>query len=105
MCRYTETQCQHKKPCLALEKAGHCSYLCRQQRVDVLHGSLLHAWDTILEVSQRCMCDDPDKDNEEDEGKCAAATAPRHSNQIYITCFIYRLQCPRLVMALGGRQT
>lgn len=71
MCRYTETKCQHKQPCKRAEEEGHCSYLCRQQRVDVLHGSLLHAWDTILDVAHLNMFTEYERDVD-GEGGCAA---------------------------------
>lgn len=76
VCRYTATKCQHVQPCKVATEHGHCSYLCRQQRVDVLHGSLLHAWDTILNVAQDKMYMEYQRgDDDEGDHGCASLCA------------------------------
>ena len=72
-CRYTATKCQHAQPCRVAQETGHCSYQCRQQRLDVLHGSLLHAWDVILNVAKGTMLEEYDTE----DGECAPG--PSHS--------------------------
>ena len=72
VCRYTEKKCWHAQPCAAHKKHGYCPFQTRLQRVKVLHGSLLHAWDRILHTNCQGMF-------KEEEDECVSSTTPVHT--------------------------
>jgi hypothetical protein len=55
LCSYTEKKCWHAQPCKVKKEQGHCGHGCRYQQVKILHGSLLHAWDRILQTNCQGM--------------------------------------------------
>lgn len=74
-CRFFENRCGHRQPCKNVEAGGHCSHRNRKHKIDILHGSLLPCWQTLLDTTIASSYTTREKFDEEGCAPAAAATS------------------------------